>query len=79
MLVALVGSGVTRLFNLGGGGGGGHSSLMGGAPLDSDRCRILHHKSQMGGANGGGHNIFQGGTCPPAPPPPPLATPLLVG
>ena len=46
---------------------GGHSIFDGGAPLDSDRCRILHHKSQMGGHTGG-HKLFQGGHVPPWPP-----------
>ena len=65
-------SGVTRLFILGGHKGGGHSSLMGGPPLDSDRCRILHHKSQMGGHTGG-TRFSRGARAPPGPP---LATPL---
>ena len=54
------------------GGTRGAQQFDGGAPLDSDRCRILHHKSQMGGTRGA-QDFPGGGTCPPGPP---LATPL---
>ena len=49
----------------------GHSSLMGGgAPLDSDRCRICITNLRWGA------QYFPGGHVPPPPAPSPLATPL---